>query len=618
MTKVLSGFVWVALLTYPAAAAEIPRSEHPRPDFVRGAWLSLNGTWEFQFDDRDTGLSERWYSQRKPFEKKILVPYAFQSKMSGIEETGFHDVVWYRRSFTPPAGWEKKRVRLNFGAVDYRCQVWVNGELAGSHEGGNTPFSFDISTLLRDRNGSVRASQPGSARIASERDDIIVVRVEDPSTDLSIPRGKQFWEPKSRGIWYTRTTGLWQPVWLEAVPDPHLERVIIRSNIDDGTVRFEGRINKFLPALGFRVRVEFGGVQQGSAEARFAGELASIVIHLPEQRLWTPERPDLYDATLEIYNSGGIVDSVQCYFGQRKIWTADERVYLNNRPYFLKMVLDQGYWPESLLTPPSDEAIQFDIKMTKAFGFNGARKHQKVEDPRYLYWADKLGLLVSGEMANAQAFNEDYASRMAKEWTEAVMRDINHPSIISWYPINESWGIPQVRRNRRQQDHARSLYYLTRALDPTRLVVDNDGWEHTEATDLFTIHDYTAHGVALEPRYAGLPGSLDKTRPAQRPLLVDGARYNGTPLVMSEFGGIAYRPQGVAGKSDDWGYSGIEPNEAAFLARFEGLVKALRRIPQMAGYCYTQLTDVEQEINGLMTYDRKPKVDPEKIRKLQP
>jgi len=365
------------------------------------------------------------------------------------------------------------------------------------------------------------------------------------------------------------------------------------------------------------VKVDFKGEFQGASETRCVGELNTVVVHLPAQRLWSPERPDLYDATLEIYQEEQLLDAVQSYIGQRKVSTGEGRIYLNNRPYFLKMVLDQGYWPESLWTPPTDDAIQYDIKMAKAFGFNGARKHQKVEDPRFLFWADRYGLLVSGEMGNAQSFNEDYASRMVKEWTDVVLRDINHPCIISWYPINESWGVPQIRTSRRQQDHARSLYFLTRSLDPTRLAVDNDGWEHTEATDIFTIHDYAPRGELLETRYAALPEMAEKPRPGQPALIINGGRYNGTPFVMSEFGGIAYRPAGIEGKSEEWGYSGIEPTEEAFLSRFEGLAKALRRLPLMAGYCYTQLTDVEQEINGLMTYDRKPKVDPEKVSKIQ-
>jgi beta-galactosidase/beta-glucuronidase len=594
------------LLALPALTAE-PRSEHPRPDIVRDLWLSLNGTWAFQFDDQNAGVAERWWdaeSGAKHFTRTIQVPFGFQSKLGGIGDTGFHDVVWYRRAFQVPAGWKGKRVRLNFGAVDYRAQVWLNGVFVGGHEGGQVPFSFDITSAL------IQPGKPGSQNI-------VVVRAEDPSTDLTIPRGKQYWEPKSRGIWYTRTSGIWQPVWLEPVSDPFVESVIIRPDVDESVVRVEARLSRAAPGMRLRVRVDFAGEFQAVSEAPCPTERIAVAAHLPGQRLWSPERPNLYDATLEILNGETLVDSVKTYFGQRKISTRDGRFYLNNRPYFLKMVLDQGYWPDGILTPPSDEAIQYDIKMTKAFGFNGSRKHQKVEDPRFLYWADKMGLLVSGEMANAHAFNEDYVARMTAEWKHVVLRDINHPSIISWYPINESWGVPQVRSDPRQQDHIRSLYYLTRSLDPTRLVVDNDGWEHTEATDLFTIHDYAPRGDTLASRYARLPGYVENVDPGQPLLLVHGSRYNGTPFVMSEFGGIAYRPAGMATKQEEWGYSGIEPTEEAFLSRFGQLVQALRRNPLIAGYCYTQLTDVEQEINGLMTYDRKPKVDPEKVRKLQ-
>jgi beta-galactosidase/beta-glucuronidase len=592
----------IALFGRPGVSGDIPRAEYPRPDFERAAWLSLNGTWEFQFDDQNEGLSAKWYAQRSSLQKKIVVPYCFQSKLSGIADTAFHDVMWYRRPIRIPQEWKGRHVRLNFGAVDYRCQVWLNGESLGPHEGGQTPFSFDITSRL--------LSSPGG-------ENLLVVRAEDPSTDRSIPRGKQYWEPKSRGIWYTRTSGIWQPVWLEAVPDPCLQSLLVRPNVDDSSVSITARLNRPAPDLRLRVKVDFKGELQGAAETRCTGEWSAVLIQLPAQHLWSPEQPDLYDISLEVYQGNTLWDSVKSYLGQRKISTQDGRVLLNNRPYFLKMVLDQGYWPESILTPPTDEAIQYDIKMTRDFGFNGARKHQKVEDPRYLYWADKMGLLVSGEMANAQVFNEDYVSRMVREWTDVVLRDINHCSIISWYPINESWGVPQVHSNRRQQDHMRTLYYLTRSLDPSRLIVDNDGWDHSEATDLFTIHDYSPKGETLETRYAGLPDVVHRAQPGQPALIIEGGKYNGTPFVISEFGGIAYRPTGLAGRSDEWGYSGVEPTEEAFLSRFDGLIKALRRSPAVAGYCYTQLTDVEQEINGLMTYGRKPKADPEKIRKAQ-
>jgi hypothetical protein len=280
------------------------------------------------------------------------------------------------------------------------------------------------------------------------------------------------------------------------------------------------------------------------------------------------------------------------------------------------MVLDQGYWPDGILTPPTDEAIQFDVKMTKAFGFNGARKHQKVEDPRWLYWCDKLGLIVWGEMANAfDIYTDEYVRRFTDEWQQAVQRDYNHPSIIAWTPINESWGVNRILTNKEQQAHAKTMYYLTRSLDGTRLVQDNDGWEHTDATDIFGIHDYARTGEEMAAKYKIL-----ETDPSQMPrngreALAHGYKYNGTPIVMTEFGGIAYRI-GAAQASNEFGYGNIEPTKEAFLARLDGLIKALRANKAIAGYCYTQLTDVEQEINGVMTYDRKPKADPAEFARI--
>jgi hypothetical protein len=278
-------------------------------------------------------------------------------------------------------------------------------------------------------------------------------------------------------------------------------------------------------------------------------------------------------------------------------------------------VLDQGYWPDSILTPPTDEAIQYDIKMTKAFGFNGARKHQKVEDPRWLYWCDKLGLLVWGEMANAQAYSDVYVARFVDEWQQIIARDYNHPSIITWVPINESWGVGEILTNAAQQEHARTMYHLTRSLDQTRLVIDNDGWEHTDSTDLFTLHDYARTGEELAAKYKSLESDRTRVPRNHKEVLAFGYKYNGTPLLMTEFGGIAYRVGG-AKADNEWGYAGIEPTKDAMLIRLNGLVRALRSNSAIAGYCYTQLTDVEQEINGLMTYDRKPKATPEEFAKI--
>jgi hypothetical protein len=314
-------------------------------------------------------------------------------------------------------------------------------------------------------------------------------------------------------------------------------------------------------------------------------------------------------------SGGTVLDRVDSYFGQRKVSVHDGKIYLNNSPYYLRLALDQGYWPESVLTPPSDEAIQYDIKMIKAFGLNGVRKHQKAEDPRWLYYADTMGILVWGEMANAYEYSPDYVRRFANEWQEVVARDYNHPAIVAWVPINESWGVPAILTNAEQQAHAITMYELTKSLDLMRPVVDNDGWEHTDHTDLMTIHDYARTGEDLGRKYAALEKDPVRIPRNGREALVEGARYNGAPFLLTEFGGIAFRI-GASQAANEWGYSGVEPTREAFVARLDGLLKAVRANPIWAGYCYTQLTDVEQEINGLMTYDRKPKVEPETYKKI--
>jgi beta-galactosidase/beta-glucuronidase len=580
-----------------AQAPNIPRPEHPRPDFMRAEWQTLNGRWDFEFDDSDRGLSERWYSGARRFSGSIQVPYCFQSKLSGIADTAFHDVIWYRRSIEIPATWRSRRVLLNFGAIDYEATVWVNGAQAGFHRGGHVPFAVDITDHLK------------------ARDNEIIVRAWDPSVDLTLPRGKQYWQPRSQSIWYTRTSGIWQPVWLEAVDSVRVTRLRITPDVDQSQASIEAALTRSVPDLKLRVTARLGDIVQAQSEVICRNARPVAAIKLEGQRLWSPERPTLYDLTVELIAGGKVVDAVQSYFGQRKVSTHQGKVYLNNAPYYLKLVLDQGYWPDGILTPPTDEAIQYDIKMTKAFGFNGARKHQKVEDPRWLYWCDRLGLLVWGEMANAQAYSDEYVSRFVDEWQQIIARDYNHPSIITWVPINESWGVGNILTNAAQQAHAKTMYYLIRSLDQTRLVIDNDGWEHTDATDLFTIHDYERNGEQLAAKYKMLESDPKNIPRNHKEVVAFGYRYNGTPILMTEFGGIAYRVGSVKAENE-WGYSGIEPTKEAMLERLNGLVKALRSNPVFAGYCYTQLTDVEQEINGLMTYDRKPKASPEEFAKI--
>jgi len=592
----LQGIVSV-LFAHCLLAADVPRQEHPRPDMARADWQSLNGPWEFEFDDADKGQAERWHAGSRKFSKKILVPYCFQSKLSGIADPTFHDVVWYRRSLQIPESWRSKRIQLHFGAVDYEARVWVNGDFAGSHRGGHVSFSVDIADLVKSGGNT------------------IVLRVSDPSTDRTIPRGKQYWKEKSERIWYTRTTGIWQPVWIEAVDAIHVKRLRITPDVDRSQVGIEVLMSRVAPELKLRISAKKDGALQGRAEVDLSQARSTATLALENQQLWSPERPNLYDLSIEVISGDKILDKVDSYFGQRKVGVHAGKFYLNNAPYYLKLVLDQGYWPDSLLTPPTDDAIQHDIKMTKAFGLNGARKHQKVEDPRWLYWCDKIGFIVWGEMANAYDFSEEYVERFAQEWQEVIARDYNHPSIVAWVPINESWGARQILTSAVQQEHVKSLYHLTRSLDQSRLVVDNDGWEHTDATDLFTLHDYARTGEEMAAKYKILETDPARIPRNGREALAFGYKYNGTPFMMTEFGGIAYRV-GTPLAENEWGYSGIEPTKEKMLARLRGLIRALRANSAIAGYCYTQLTDVEQEINGLMTYDRKPKASPEEFAEI--
>ncbi|SFD54704.1 Glycosyl hydrolases family 2 [Paenibacillus catalpae] len=577
----------------------LPRADYPRPQFNRDAWECLNGEWEFEFDDARVGSAEGWHTGGKSFSKRILVPFSFESELSGIGDPAFHDVVWYRRKLEIPNAFQGKRVVLHFGAVDYEASVWLNGQLVASHEGGHTPFQADVTEALR-----------------ADGDNVLVVKAVDYGTDVFLPRGKQFWEEKSRAIWYTRTTGIWQSVWMEAVSPIYLRKVKYVPNIDINEIQirsFVSGLEQGAKNVSLSVKISFAGevVTEDTYQVR-AGEesrkikLSGLNDH-DMDRFWRPERPNLYDVEYVLSVDGAEVDRVTSYFGMRKISLENGKFNLNNRPYFMKLVLDQGYFPDGNLTPPSDEAIKQDVVLMKEMGFNGARKHQKVEDPRFLYWCDRLGLIVWGEMANAYDYSEEYSRRITKEWQEAIDRDYNHPCIAVWVPLNESWGVPNIQIDVRQQQHALAMYHLTKSLDTTRLVISNDGWEMV-ATDLYNIHDYEWRREVLEERY----GSVDKAvsaMPANRRLSVAGYKYDGQPILITEFGGIAYKKSDWEG----WGYSGAE-NDEDFLERLRNVIQPLIFSGVVQGYCYTQLTDVEQEINGLLTYDRKPKVPLELIK----
>jgi beta-galactosidase/beta-glucuronidase len=576
-------------LTPLSLMAAVPRPEYPQPQFQRAAWGSLNGAWEFEFDDADAGVRENWSAGGHKFSRTIMVPYCFESRLSGIRDTSFHPYVWYRRAFTVPPEWRRGAVLSHFGAVDYEARVWVNGRFAGEHRGGQSHFQLDITPLL------------------GHRENTVVIRAEDQPEDRYMPRGKQYWEAKSKRIWYTRTSGIWQSVWLEATGPSYLEEVHITPS-NDGSVRFDARVLHASPGVEFHAAIRVGARTVAASMAIVEEGRAMSLAIMRDPKLWSHESPALYDVTFELRNGSEVVDRVQSYFGFRSVSIKNGRVAINGKPVYLKFILDQGYWPESILTPPNEDAIQFDIRTTKAMGFNGVRKHQKVEDPRYLYWADKMGLLVSSESANAYRYDDLYVTRMTAEWAEIVNRDYNHPSVIMWIPLNESWGVPDLA-DQRQQFHLRTLYALTKSLDATRLVSDNDGWEHTEMTDLMGLHDYARSGEILRTKYkdAAKPGAPVPNN--ARSALAPGVQYNGAPLFLSEFGGIAWIPPGTTVPDESWGYAGVEKTGEDALARLRGMYEAIADAPGLIGICYTQLTDVEQEVNGLLTYDRKPKFD---------
>ncbi len=577
----------------------IPRPEYPRPQLVRDRWTNLNGEWHFAFDDEDVGLEERWQevtperlAGSSPFDRRIVVPYCYQSKLSGIGDTAFHDVVWYARTFAAERAPDEATI-LHFGAVDYRATVWVNGLEVARHEGGHTPFEADVTHALRDG------------------ENVLVVRAEDPSEDLTIPRGKQYWKELSESIFYTRTTGIWQTVWLEPMHRVHIASLRITPDVDSGSVLVEVGLSRQEQGLRLRARIsrEMATVVDDLVSVRSGRVTRRFPLGSARERsaLWSPEHPNLYDLHLEVVRPDGtVVDAVDSYFGMRKVEARGGRVYLNNRPYYQRLVLDQGYFPEGILTAPSAEDLRRDIELAKEMGFNGARKHQKVEDPQYLYLADTLGFLVWGEMANAYEFSEEYVARIAREWQEAVRRDYNHPCIVAWVPVNESWGVPGLGTDRRQVEHLLAMYHLTRSLDQTRLVVSNDGWEHA-LTDLCTIHDYR-DAPALVRDYA-TPESSVAAEPAARPIYCAGFGYRGEPILITEFGGIAFQ----ADRERGWGYSTVADSEE-LLRRYEALIGAILSSETVQGFCYTQLTDVEQEVNGLLTYDRRPKADLARIR----
>jgi len=575
------------------------RTEYPRPQFKRDAWLNLNGVWKFAFDDENVGEKNHWFENLST-SMRIQVPFTYETKASGIGDDTFHPVVWYQRTFTIPEDQRGKRVILRFQASDYFTKVWVNGQFVGEHKGGNAAFAFDITNVVK-----------------TEEENNLVVRVED-SMSCYQPRGKQRWIDRNFGCWYVQTTGIWQTVWLEFLHSHHIQSVKMTPNVDNNSIRFDYCLNGLSnDHLRLETIISFKGkeirrfsIQPQRTHFHFETDLLSEIFEW-KVFLWSPEEPNLYDVVFRLFEDDHLIDEVESYFGMRKISIKDGQVLLNNRPIYQKLLLDQGYWPDTLLTPPSDEAILEDIEKTLQMGFNGVRKHQKVEDERYLYWCDKKGLLVWSEMAATYEFSDEAVDNFTKEWLEIIQQYYNHPSIITWVPFNESWGIPNVAYDKKQQAFTESIYYLTKAIDHMRPVIVNDGWEHT-ISDIITLHDYEEFGVQFYERYKDKELILENKIPHNKDkyAFAEGYFYKGQPVIISEYGGIAFKDE------KGWGYGNQVENEEEFLERYKAITDAIKKLPYVSGYCYTQITDVQQEINGLLNEDRSPKIPLEKIKQV--
>lgn len=575
----------------------IPRTEHPRPDFRRENWLNLNGPWAFGFDDSDAGVREGWFA-KETLPLIITVPFCYQSEHSGVEDKSEHPIVWYQRSFALPDAFHQQDVWLRFGAVDENAQCWVNGRYCGEHTGGFTSFEFNITHLLRGG------------------DNTITLRVEDRLDSRDQPRGKQRWLPENFGCWYTPVTGIWQTVWLEARPRLFIEKVKVLPDADTGKLNLEVYLSGAPQGEWFEADVLFDGQPIASVKARAFHRTLNLSADIRSSRhewgvyLWEPETPHLYDLT---YTLGA--DRVHSYAGLRKIDARDGVVLLNNHPVYQRLILNQGYFDGGLYTAKEDEDYIRDINLIKSLGFNGLRMHQKAEDPRFYYWCDRLGMLVWGEMGSPYQFNDRMMDKNTQSWQEIIARDFNHPSIIVWTMMNESWGIPGVLLDKQQQAHATALYYMAKAYDPTRLVISNDGWEHTQS-DIITFHDYMQDGEELAKKIAD-PHEMMKKPVASignslgyKFLFAQGFGYQNQPILFSECCGTAFSYE------QGWGYGEGVKTQEEFLERYQSLVSAIYSAKYLAGFCVTQFTDVGQEINGILRLNRQPKVDAEKFAQI--
>ena len=571
-----------------ANAVDIPRPEYPRPQFERTDWVNLNGQWTFEMDFGSSGEQRGW-TNSKGLSKKITVPFCPESELSGIGYTDFIPCVWYQRNINIPAEWNGKKILLHFGAADYETKVYVDGKMVGEHKGAGSSFNFDITSY-------VEAGQQAN----------LVVRVYDNLRGGMQPGGKQCTALYSAGCSYTRVTGIWQTVWMEAVNEQALKNVFAIPDIDQQQLVVRPEFYNEGNDNTLTVEVKDGKKTVAKRTSQ-ASNQSTIVLPIKNAHLWSPEDPYLYDVKYTVKNAHGeVIDEVSSYMGMRKVHISGGYFYLNNKPYFQRLVLDQGYYPDGIWTAPSDEALRQDIEMSKAVGFNGARLHQKVFEERYYYWADKLGYLTWGEEASwVLNINNELAVRnFLTEWAEIVVRDRNHPSLVTWTPLNETWNATPGVYVRFVND----LYALTKAIDPTRPINDASGDSHVK-TDIWSVHDYTREPDKLIANHTIKAGVEPYRNMKDKDFL---SKYEGQPYMVDEFGGLPWIPKEE--RANSWGYGANIDTVEEFYSILEKEIDALKACKHVVGFCYTQITDVEQEKNGIYYYNRKPKFDTARVK----
>ncbi|MBO8427079.1 MAG: glycoside hydrolase family 2 [Firmicutes bacterium] len=577
------------------------RNEYPRPDFVRDSFVSLDKEWDFDFDDKNLGHKEKWFINHK-FTKAINVPFCFQSKLSGINDKSFHDHIWYQTEIKVRTLKEDERVILYFLGVDYYSETYINGFRVKDNYGANVGFEIDITDYLIDDKAK------------------ITIYVNDPSEDRLIPRGKQDWEKESHTIFYTRTSGIYKPVYYQIVNKRHIKNFFYTTSLKDNS------INLTLLNTNNDGYLKFKITDKNDCSYEYIYNIHKYIerftINLPNDfvndRIWRVEYPYLFNIELSLFDENmNLKDIVKSYLGFRDISISNGKVYLNEHEIYQKLVLFQGYYEDGILTPKSIDVMENDIKMMKELGFNGCRIHQKTADPYFLYLCDKLGFYVWQECAANYGYSLLSPERQINEWIKIIKFNYNHPSIIAYTPLNESWGVEGIPQDEKIKAHAMSLYYLIKSLDDSRLVISNDGWEHCK-TDLLTIHNYS-HGNKDEiEKYKKFEKTLSnrdeilKFEGIGRFIINPGFIDEGQPILLTEFGGVALNNKE---NEKDWGYT-TSKNEKEFIEDLKRIYKAIKESNCIVGYCYTQFNDVEQEVNGLVTYDRKYKVNPKLIKEI--